>query len=391
MAQLQRSMVTTAAELAECCNYLAGCLVIGMDTEFVGEHTYHPNLCLIQVATPQQLILIDPLTVGSLERFWALVVEPKRTVVVHAGREEVRLCKLLYGAVPANLFDVQLAAGLVGMAYPLGYGNLVRELLRVNLRKRETLTEWRERPLSQEQIDYAYDDVRYLLPLWNKLTDRIDRLERTNWAREEFERLTQTPLVEEEAVIEKWRRLKGISSLSRRQLTAVRELFLWREEVALRTNRPPRTIVRDDLLVEIVRRHPTTEKDLQSVRGLPRRDLPSIMSALERARHIPADDMPETVDRVQDPPKVALVGGVLQAVLGDVAVRRQVAPNLIASSSDVRELVRFRVNGESLPRHSPFAHGWRAKDILPELDAVLHGRRGVRIADLQAESPFAVE
>jgi ribonuclease D len=384
-------MVTTAAELAKCCEHLAGCPVIGMDTEFVGEETYHPQLCLIQVATPHQLILIDPLTTASLESFWSLVVDPGRTVVVHAGREEVRLCKLLFGQVPGRLFDLQLAAGLVGMVYPLSYGNLVREVLKVALRKRETLTEWRERPLTHEQIDYAYDDVRYLLPLWAKLEERIKDLDRSEWAHEEFEHLCSTPLVEEAAVVEKWRRLKGISSLNRKQLTAVRELFLWREELALRTNRPPRTLLRDDLLVEVVRRHPTSEKDLQSIRGLARRDLSGIMTVLERARKIPTEDMPELVDRVQDPPKVALVAGVLQAVMGDVAGRRQVAGNLIANGADMRELVRTRLQSEPLPHHSPFSTGWRAKHILPELLQVLDGKRSIRVTDLQAEMPFSVE
>ncbi len=169
--------------------YLAKCPVIGFDTEFVGEETYHPSLCLVQVATPTRLVLIDPLSAGPLDAFWQLIVDPARVVVVHAGREEVRLCRLWSGQPPGNLFDLQLAAGLAGLVYPLGHGALVNQVLGVRLAKGETLTEWRRRPLTPEQIRYAFDDVRFLLAAWEKLTARLNKLGRLAWAREEFARL----------------------------------------------------------------------------------------------------------------------------------------------------------------------------------------------------------
>src|SRR5881392_5260 len=121
MAEIQEQILTRPQELAECCAYLAACRQFGFDTEFVGEDTYHPRLCLVQVATAERLILIDPLTVGPLDAFWQLVTDPNRLVVVHAGREEVRLCHLWTGRVPGNLFDLQIAAGMIGMTYPLSH------------------------------------------------------------------------------------------------------------------------------------------------------------------------------------------------------------------------------------------------------------------------------
>src|ERR1700720_3836966 len=118
MSNPSEELVSTPEELAACCAHLATCPQIGFDTEFVGEDTYHPRLCLIQVATPERLILIDPLTAGPLDEFWKLITDPARLVVVHAGREEVRLCRLWTGQAPGNLFDLQLAAGLAGLAYP---------------------------------------------------------------------------------------------------------------------------------------------------------------------------------------------------------------------------------------------------------------------------------
>src|SRR5262249_1313537 len=153
--------------------YLAQCRVFGFDTEFVGEDTYHPHLCLIQVATADRLILIDPLTVGPIDAFWKLVTDPENEVIVHAGREEVRVCHVWTGQPPGNLVDLAIAAGMVGMQFPIGHGSLVRELLGVQLSKGETLTEWRDRPLTRAQIRYAFDDVRYLLPLWRKLREQL--------------------------------------------------------------------------------------------------------------------------------------------------------------------------------------------------------------------------
>src|SRR6185437_12634587 len=329
MSELREEIVTQPEELAACCAELAACPHFGFDTEFVGEDTYHPSLCLVQVATPDRLFLIDPLTTGPLDAFWQLVVDPARVVVVHAGREEVRLCRLWTGRTPGNLFDLQLGAGLAGLAYPLGHGALVHQVLGVQLSKGETLTEWRQRPLTPGQIRYAFDDVRYLLPVWQRLSARLDEWGRTDWAREEFVRLALNVSPEEPAT-EKWRKLRGLGSLDRRRLALVRALYNWREETAARTNRPTRAIVRDDLIIEIARRNPARERDLQVVRGLPRRDLEAIIQTVAEARGLPLEACPLVLGRDQDPPQLALVANVLTAVLGDICVRRGLAPNLVA-------------------------------------------------------------
>ncbi|MGH7172782.1 MAG: ribonuclease D, partial [Gemmataceae bacterium] len=348
MPELREEIVTHPEDLAACCVELAKCGHFGFDTEFVDEDTYHPSLCLVQVATPDCLYLIDPLTTGPLDAFWQLVVDPARVVVVHAGREEVRLCRLWTGFTPGNLFDLQLAAGLAGLAYPLGHGTLVHQVLGVQMAKGETLTEWRHRPLTSGQIRYAFDDVRYLLPLWQRLSARLENRGRSDWAREEFARLAVNAAPEEPAT-EKWRKLRGLGSLDRRRLAIVRALYNWREETADRTNRPTRAIVRDDLIIEIARRNPTRERDLQVVRGLPRRDLDAIIRTVVEARSLPIENCPVVCGREQDPPQLAMVANVLSAVLGDVCARLGLAPNLVASNNDVKLLVRARLAGQPIP------------------------------------------
>ncbi|MFQ3593219.1 MAG: HRDC domain-containing protein [Gemmataceae bacterium] len=388
MAAPTQEIITRAERLEEACAQWAACPVIGFDTEFVGEDTYHPELCLVQVAVPGQLYLIDPYEVGSLDPFWRLLHDPCRISVVHAGREEVRLCRLLSGAPPANLFDVQLAAGLVSTSYPLGHAAVVQIYLGQRLSKGETLTEWRRRPLTPEQIRYAYDDVRYLLKLHEKLSVRLAKLGRSDWIKEEGQRLIQRvggvePSVEEE----RWRKLRGVGGLDRRRLAQVRALFAWRDARAQAGNRPARTILRDDLLVEIVKRDPRVAADLSVVRGLNHRDLDEIVAVLHQAREVPLEDCPEVAERGVDSPQLALVSAILVAALGDFCHREQLALGLVGTSNDVRTLVRAALAGEPLPR-MPLTEGWRARFVLPELLALLAGRRWLRIANPRSPSPL---
>ncbi len=387
MSSVPEVMITKPEELEPCCEELARCEVIGFDTEFVGEDTFHPSLCLVQVATPHQLYLIDPLSVGPLDPFWRLIVDPKRVVVVHAGREEVRMCRLWTGSPPGNLFDIQLAAGLVGLSYPLSHGALVQQVLGITLAKGETLTEWRHRPLTAAQLRYAFDDVRYLLALWERLADRLNRLQRQDWAREEFVRM-QNSTDPEEVAAEKWRRLRGLGSLDRRRLAIARALYHWREDKAERNNRPSRAILRDDLIIEIARRNPSRERDLQVVRGLARRDLDTILETVAAARNLPLEQCPVQTEREQDPPQVGLVSNILQAVLGDLCIRKKLASNLAATTQDVKALVRARLAGEKPPEDSLLTRGWRSQHLLPELQAVLEGRHSVRIANVRADAPL---
>lgn len=380
--------------LAECCARLAKMTHLGFDTEFVGEETYEPDLCLIQVSTPDALFLIDPLSAGPLDAFWRLLVDPARTVVVHAGREETRMCQRWSGQAPGHWFDLQVAAGLVGLTYPMGHGALVYQLLGTQLSKGETLTEWRHRPLSASQLTYAFDDVRYLLPLWKQLDSRLTALGRRGWAQQEFARVIMQALPEQNnrpATLEKWRKLKGLGSLDRRRLALLRAMFLAREAVASQMNRPPRVLVRDDLLVEIARRNPKSAIELQTTRGMAKRFVQPLWEAIEHARKLPADQLPKVIEREQDRPQVALIVNLLAAILNDFCAREKLAVSLTATVSDLRDLVRAKMLKEQPAETNLLMSGWRKEFVLPILLEVLEGKRSIRITNLEAESPFVLE
>lgn len=390
MSTLQEMIVTQPEDLPECLEHLANSPELGFDTEFVGEDRYRPDLCLIQISTRQRLYLIDPLSVGPLDSFWRELLAPSHTVIVHAGREEMRLCSFFGQATPKRFFDLQIVAALVGLSYPIGYGSLLQQMLSIRLPKGETLTDWRRRPLNQDQIHYAFDDVRYLLPSWDALKGSIERLGRMEWAVEECEHFIGKALLES-IPAERWRKLPGIVHLDRKKLAVAREVYRWREERAAALNRPSRFILRDDLIVEIAKRSPSREKEFSALRGLGKADLTGILDAVERARSLPSSQWPEPTERDNDPPQVQTIATLLGAILSDWCVQQNLSPSFTATMSDLRSLVRSHFQGEPLSIDSPLNRGWRRAQVLPELQSFLLGKKSIRIGNLQSATPFLFE
>lgn len=390
LVPLPEQIVADARQLADCLTHIRLSQQIGFDTEFVGEDTYRPDLCLVQVATSERLYLIDPLACGPLDEFWQLLLDPKRQTIVHAGREEIRMCWFATGFPPANLVDLQVAAALVGLQYSIGYAALVQEVLGVRMDKGETLTDWRRRPLTPGQIRYAYDDVRYLLPIWDRISDKLTKHRRLDWAREEFA-VSIKRAVADDPTVERWRKLKGVGALRPRELAIVRAVHAWRESVANRQNRPARTVLRDDLVVEIARRAGEKQFDLTSLRGVPKNEVTAITAAIREALALTADHWPLAAERDNDPPHVAQVAALLAIVLAEYSAREAIAPASLATMSDLKALVRARQPDGRLPPESPFFTGWRASTVLPYLEAFLDGRMSIRIDDPASESPIRIE
>lgn len=387
---LPEEVVADPDAFAACIDHLRRFDVLAFDTEFVGEHTYRPELCLVQVATPERMFVVDPYAVGRMEPFWELLLDPRRVSVVHAGREEVRQCRFAVGRPPASLVDVQIAAGLVGMTYPIGYAGLVQEVLGARAHKGDTLSDWRRRPLSASQVKYAFDDVRYLLPVWTVIGEQLRQLDRTAWAEEEFATFVRRAVADDPAV-EKWRKVKGLGGLGRRELAVVRAVYQWRDEFAARVNRPPRVLLRDDLIVEIARRGAKRLDDLGSLRGIPRGESDAITSAVQKAAALPPDECPDPAERDSDPPHVATLATLLGVVLAEYCTRMQLAQSLVATVSDIKTLVRARQPGGSAPADSQLMAGWRGRAVRPYLESFLDGTHVLRITDPADANPLAVQ
>ena len=369
--------------------------VVGFDTEFVGESTYEPQLCLLQVSTPERILLIDPLSRIDLREFWLMLTAPGREVVSFCSREEL-LFSLRYAArLPGSLFDPQVAAGLVGFGYPLSHTDFVRRVLNIDLEPSETYTDWLRRPLSEQQLRYAAADVRHLLAAHRALIDRAERMGRLGWITSECERLVE--LVTESQREERWWRLPGISRLDGRTLAVLRELWTWRENRARAANLPPRRVMGDALLVQIARRSPKDIGGLVALRGMARGHLRNagaeIIAAVRAGLSVLEEELPALVAAVRHDapaPQVAILGQLLTIFVKTIAFELQVDASLLAATSDLQEVVRWHLG--SVDDGPPqVLTGWRGEILEPVLVELLEGKRSVRVGDVTSPSPICID
>jgi ribonuclease D len=388
-AETQEILVETPSALRTLVDQLRVGGRFAFDTEFVSEQTFDPVLCLAQVAADGRRAVIDTLAIEDLAPLWELVNDPAVEVVMHASGEDLRIGRLQSGALPARIKDVQVAAALVGYGYPLSLGNLVFQVLGISLAGGETRTDWRRRPLSESQIRYALDDVRHLLDLSDELERQIGELGRAAWAEEEYRGLIDR--VQKRDDEDRWRRLPGLHHLSRRGLETARRLAEWRRHEAKRANRPIRQLLRDDLLVAIAKRQPPTRRDLEALRDFNRPQLlarsAQVLAVIAEAKAVAADDLPEHTERHDEGPGLAMLVSLLSAALTHCAVRNRVAASLVGTSSDLKDLARWFVEGRTEARRPDLARGWRSAVCGKALIDVLSGRSALRIVDPLANVP----
>jgi ribonuclease D len=391
---VQYELITTGEHLERYCRSLADSPIVAFDTEFVSEDSYQPELCLVQLAAEGRLAIVDPLEIQELAPLWQLLTQPGRETLVHAGREEFRFCLRLGGRRPHRWFDVQIAAGLIGLEYPASYGNLAGRLLGKNLSKDETRTDWRRRPLTERQLQYALQDVADLEAIRGVLHARLAKLGRLGWLDDELA-AWQVELEDFESG-ERWQRIGGLAGLSPRGLAVVRELWRWRDGEAQRRDCPSRRVLRDDLVVELAKRQTADVKRIRAVRGMERGDLqrylPKIAEAIERALKLKEHEWPR-LDRKPTRPQLNLLGQFLSTALGSICRSAEVAPSLAGTAQDVRDLIAYRLKlGGFEPGEVPLlARGWRAEVVGQVIDHLLAGDLAIRIADPLADEPLAFE
>ncbi len=354
-------LIQTDQALRELCQRLEGAERIGFDTEFVPEYNYAPKLCLIQLVTDDELAIVDPLAVSDLSRFWQILLDPQRELVAHAAGAELAFCMRLGGALPERLFDVQLAAGLTGLGYPLSYAKLVHKMLDVTLQKGAARTDWRKRPLSNEQLRYALDDVLYLFPVRDKLGERCHRLNRGQWVQEENGRIQR--ILWKRAQEPLWTRVSGARSLNRRELAVLQELARWRDLRARMADRPTKWVLRDDLLVELARRQPRSAEALRRTRGLggfkEGAQTRAVLEAIQVGQRLPESQCPDVKrHRRKEHPNEKMIVKLLGAVMIHLAELHQCAPSLLGNTADLEALVAWYFDGRkgALPN---ILTGWR--------------------------------
>ncbi|MCC6493696.1 MAG: HRDC domain-containing protein [Pirellulales bacterium] len=386
-------IITRQRELEELCRRIETAEILAFDTEFVSEDTFNPELCLIQVATPSELAAIDPQAV-DVNALWRIIAKGDHTTVLHAGREELSFILRAVKAPPKRVFDVQIAAGFCSNEFPASYGSVVSKFLGRQPLKGEQRTDWRRRPLTDAQVNYALEDVRYLLPLYDRLKQTLVRRNRFGWFEDELAAWQQGIVAAQDR--KDWRRVSGIGTLNARSLNIVRELWHWRQEEARRLNQPPKRLLRDDLLVEIAKRKTDQPDQILAIRGLQRGDLRRKARELVDCVRRGLDAPPERSSRSSggDPPsQLNLLGQFLMPALTTICRRAEVAASMVGTATDVRELIAYRFGfGGVDPGEIPaLLQGWRAELVGNLLDELLAGKKSIRIADPSHDDPLAFD
>lgn len=340
-----------------------------LDLEFVSEARYVPEICLAQVAwgDPEapEVAAVDPLAADATPVL-ELVGDPEIEVVFHAAQADLALLSQRMGIAGRNVYDTQIAAAFLGLGDQIGYGGLISALLDVQLDKGAQFTDWCRRPLSEEQVRYALDDVRYLATAWPRLRARLEAEGRLEWVEEETERLAETAanrLPPEEM----YRRVKGWNHLRGKAVGALQALAAWRERTALENNRPPSWILQDRSMIEVARRAPSSESALSAIRGVKegtvRHHGREILAAL-RAGETARVDLGLRARPLPDKAKgwSVLLSGLVTARAKEAGI----ATRFVATRDDVEQLVRWWLEDErEADPDLPILAGWR-RDLAGE-------------------------
>ncbi len=271
--------IDNEAALTQLCRDLRGCSWLAIDTEFARTKTYYPELCLVQLANKERTVLIDPLAIDNLDALYGLLYASSITKVFHSARQDLELFFHSKGRVPLPLFDTQLAAAMLGHNEQIAYAALVRALLNVELEKSQTRTNWKRRPLSKRQLEYAADDVVYLVKLYEILRSSLDESGQLPQLNESSQALAEPGLYAPDPMC-MWKKIKAARHLKGSSLRVLKQLAAWRELTARKENRPRRWLLPDHSLIEMARTLPESLDDLSRVKDMSGRVLRSYGAVL---------------------------------------------------------------------------------------------------------------
>jgi ribonuclease D len=364
---MSHHLIDTQKDVDDVCRELADASVIGVDTEFLRVRTYYPRLALVQVSAGDTVHCIDPLASGlSLESLWSLLAAPGIWKVMHAARQDVEVLLHTGGIAPAPLFDTQIAAGLLGFGEQTGYAGLVEAEFAVVLPKGVQRTDWTRRPLSDDQMGYAENDVRYLPPLYERMKARLEGLGRLEWALEDSNRILDPGLYQADPE-QAYRRVGRGAHLKPRAQHGLKQLCTWREQTARERDLPRHWVLDDETLASIAASQPRSIDELTQVAGMRpdvvRRDGRAIVDCLEKPVAA-VERLWSKRESLSDEQK-ALRTRLIE-LLRTRAEKLGIAEAVLATRSDVEKLVRGN-------RPEEVILGWRWEAVGRAMQDMLSG------------------
>ena len=334
-------LIDTTGGLAEACARLARHPFVTVDTEFLRETTFWPKVCVIQLASPEDVFVVDTLAEGlDLTPFFDLMADTRVVKVFHAARQDIEIIWNLARMIPTPLFDTQVAAMVCGYGDQVSYGDLVQRIAHVSLDKSSRFTDWSRRPLSDAQVSYAKADVTHLRDVYLHLKARLERTERAEWLHDEMATLS-SPATYEQKPENAWERLKG-RARKPRDIAVLMEVAAWREHEAQSRDVPRSRVLKDDVLVEIALAAPRDAEALGNLRAFPRgmersKAGAEILAAIERGLLRDPKTVPK-LERDRRPQKDTATVELLKVLLRQVAERHGVAPKMIATIDDLEAI-----------------------------------------------------
>jgi ribonuclease D len=361
--------IDNPADLATYCAELRRHNWFAIDTEFMREKSYYPQLCLIQIATPDGAVCIDPFGIDDLGPLLELLYDPAILKVFHAARQDLEIFHIMRGTPPAPAFDTQLAATLLGHGDQVGYGALVKETLGVELEKAHSRADWSLRPLTPEQLEYAADDVRYLVQVYQKQRAALEQNGRLPWLAEDFAALSD-PHTYENPPQEAWRRIKGVNFLKGVQLAVLQQIAAWREQQAQDSDRPRRWVLKDEVMFDMAKLMPDSLDKLGRIRGLEKgtveRNGKRLLELIQQGRKMPKDDWPQLETAIRLAPGQEAMVDAMMALVRLRAQQHQVSVPTLAPRREVERLL-----GDD--SEAALRHGWRAQLVGQDLERLLRG------------------
>ncbi|HJR44503.1 MAG TPA: ribonuclease D [Actinomycetota bacterium] len=384
------ALVTTDEGLQHALDAARSAGTMALDTEFMREKTYRARLCLVQVAALDHIFLLDPLSDLDLAGLADLLADPTVEILVHAGKQDLEIFYEAFGCVPRNVFDVQLAAAFAGFGASLPYGRLVESVLGLPLEKGESYTDWCQRPLTDAQLRYAADDVRYLPGVAQRLKGKLQELDRLTWLEEELRDLEDPEAygIDPERV---WRKVTGRGALRGHQTAVLRELALWREEAAARRDLPRGWILKDPTLIELARRTPTSTSALRNIRGLNPKEVDrsgdEILAAVERGRNAPKVEMEKAPSRSTQM-RARMLAGLADALVRARCEQANIATEVLMTRSELEALLADVITGRADERKHRLLQGWRRQMAGDAVVGLASGRIALKAVD---EPPYIQE
>jgi len=351
-------VITTQGELEAAIKALEQSDFVTVDTEFIRETTFWPILCLIQMAAPGVTALVDPLAPGlDLKPFFELMANEKVEKVFHAARQDIEIIVHLGNLVPHPVFDTQVAAMVCGFGDSVSYDQLVQKITGARLDKSSRFTDWKYRPLSDKQLEYALADVTHLIDVYKHLKAELDRENRAHWLNEEMRVLTSRETYDPHPD-DAWKRLK-MRVRKPQELAILQAVAAWREREARERDVPRGRILKDDAIYEIAQQAPRDTDALGRLRSTPKgwersSSAAALLSAVNGAVSIPKEMMPKLPKQFQPPEGSSAASELLKVLLRLIAEKEGVATKVLASSDDIDQIA---AQGEAAD--VPALHGWR--------------------------------